>query len=977
MRNATRVWFSLLLVAGLAACGSSDGTDPTPEADTGVVDTSGGDTTPEPDAEEDTTADVAPDVTPDTTPDVEEEVTDDVTDDVDADTDVTDDADADEEVSEDVEEDVIPPNCGDGELNADEGEECDDGNTEDGDTCTNACTIAMCGDGVVGLMRGPVTELAPIVVSPYDVEGPVCDTGATCPGGTCDVTADDTAPEHGICQSLGHFRAISATWGGSDGATTAPAPQANNWGCFDYECSPGPSTNSAGNCGAGRMLVQIVCDGWVPEPCDEGTNGNNPDQCREGCVLPTCGDGVTDPEAGEDCDDANDVPNDGCNLCLFPQCGDGLVQAGEDCDDGNDADDDSCRSDCTFPVCGDGIVQPGEACDDGADNSERPDACRPNCQFAACGDLILDTGEECDDGNRVTDDGCSNNCLTPQCGDGITQTADPFNEECDDGNTEDFDACNNECVTSVCGDGIIQSAPASIDELYTFDDGIPDAIAVTGNGWTVVTDAERGQVLESADIEDSESVTFTMTVDFAAETEVSFFVRVSSESCCDDLILYVDGTQAGRWAGAVAWQEATVTVEAGPHVLEWIYEKDGSVSTGTDNAAVDDIRFFGRPVISEECDDGELNADEADLCRASTCLLPTCLDGITDSDEECDDGNEVDDDFCTNACTLPVCGDGVVQGGEQCDDGNLEDGDDCSSTCLFATCGDGFTNVSFRGDALNDPQVAGGFAEIGSICAVEDSCAAGETCDLTFEPAAPEHGACQALGYARAISVRYAAPTAEDLGLPVTNWDCVNYECEDFGGFVGTCTLGVVDEIVCGFFEEDECDDGDDDNSNGCSNLCRTARCGDGFADVEGVFGEPEECDDGNGVDNDFCTNACTLPVCGDGIIQGDEACDNGDANSDTEPNACRTSCELAGCTDGVVDAGEECDDGDEDGGNGCSNLCRTPRCGDGFADINGTLVDPPAPEECDDGNTVNDDTCSNTCTLPVCGEGIIQGDEE
>ena len=74
MRNATRVWFSLLFVAGLAACGSSDDTTPPSGADTGVEDTSGGDATTDADATDDATPDVAPDIEEDVAPDVEEDV---------------------------------------------------------------------------------------------------------------------------------------------------------------------------------------------------------------------------------------------------------------------------------------------------------------------------------------------------------------------------------------------------------------------------------------------------------------------------------------------------------------------------------------------------------------------------------------------------------------------------------------------------------------------------------------------------------------------------------------------------------------------------------------------------------------------------------------------------------------------------------------------------------------------------------------
>jgi hypothetical protein len=62
--------------------------------------------------------------------------------------------------------------------------------------------------------------------------------------------------------------------------------------------------------------------------------------------------------------------------------------------------------------------------------------------------------------------------------------------------------------------------------------------------------------------------------------------------------------------------------------------------------------------------------------------------------------------------------------------------------------------------------------------------------------------------------------------------------------------------------------------------------------------------------------------VCGDGLVQGDEVCDQGAANSDTRANACRTDCTQSRCGDGVVDTGETCDDGDDVDNNACSNTC-------------------------------------------------------
>lgn len=52
--------------------------------------------------------------------------------------------------------------------------------------------------------------------------------------------------------------------------------------------------------------------------------------------------------------------------------------------------------------------------------------------------------------------------------------------------------------------------------------------------------------------------------------------------------------------------------------------------------------------------------------------------------EECDDGNRINSDGCTNACRLPVCGDGAVRAPiEVCDDENMLAGDGCSPLCTI------------------------------------------------------------------------------------------------------------------------------------------------------------------------------------------------------------------------------------------------------------------------------------------------------
>jgi cysteine-rich repeat protein len=68
-----------------------------------------------------------------------------------------------------------------------------------------------------------------------------------------------------------------------------------------------------------------------------------------------------------------------------------------------------------------------------------------------------------------------------------------------------------------------------------------------------------------------------------------------------------------------------------------------------------------------------------------------------ETDEGCDDANDVPTDACTNACQVAVCGDGVTradlgaedEGFEACDDGNAADEDACRNSCILAACGDG------------------------------------------------------------------------------------------------------------------------------------------------------------------------------------------------------------------------------------------------------------------------------------------------
>jgi cysteine-rich repeat protein len=183
---------------------------------------------------------------------------------------------------------------------------------------------------------------------------------------------------------------------------------------------------------------------------------------------PVCGNGSV--ETGEQCDDGNLLPGDGCSPLCFVEtggatCGNGTVDAGEACDDGNTVDGDGCAADCTLEptdgVCGDGTLDAGEACDDG--NTADGDGCSANCAIEEPGAEICDNGVD-DDGDGAADCAdadCANDpaCPAGECGDGELNAG----EACDDGDANsdsDADACRTDCSLASCGDGVVDTGEA-------------------------------------------------------------------------------------------------------------------------------------------------------------------------------------------------------------------------------------------------------------------------------------------------------------------------------------------------------------------------------------------------------------------------------------------------------------------------------------------------------------------------------------
>jgi cysteine-rich repeat protein len=246
------------------------------------------------------------------------------------------------------------------------------------------------------------------------------------------------------------------------------------------------------NCASGGQRIDVGAD----DDRDGVLDGDEIDTTQyvcNGSGGARCGNGIL--EAGEQCDDGNDINTDACPAtCAFAACGDGITRVGvEECDDANDSDTDACLSDCRIARCGDGVFRVGvEQCDDG--NSVSDDGCSNDCRLPVCGDGIVAGGEQCDDGNTVTESepcpygqatctSCSASCTSVArsgniCGDGVVA---PGNEACDDGNPSECGTCNSTChaVQSAQATGLIIT-PSSTQifdgDALTIDDGLGNVV---------------------------------------------------------------------------------------------------------------------------------------------------------------------------------------------------------------------------------------------------------------------------------------------------------------------------------------------------------------------------------------------------------------------------------------------------------------------------------------------------------------------
>src|SRR5881396_259522 len=250
--------------------------------------------------------------------------------------------------------------CGNGFL--DPGEQCDDGNTLDGDCCSSTCQFEPAG--------APCASPTPCLTAT------TCDGAGVCGGGT---------PTLAACND-------------GNACTTADT-------CAGGVCVGGPALN----CNAGHVCTAAACDPATgclntpnTAPCTDGNACTTADTCAGGvCVggpAPNCNDGnvcttdTCDPATGR-VNTPNTLPCDDLNPCTSGDtCAAGACVGTpntQGCDDGNAC---TTADRCAGGAC---VGGPPPDCDDG--NGCTSESCDP-----ATGCVHTPNSSPCDDSDDCT-----------------------------------------------------------------------------------------------------------------------------------------------------------------------------------------------------------------------------------------------------------------------------------------------------------------------------------------------------------------------------------------------------------------------------------------------------------------------------------------------------------------------------------------------------------------------------------------------
>jgi cysteine-rich repeat protein len=364
----------------------------------------------------------------------------------------------------------VAPKCGNGTLDTSwlpsgtaRVEQCDDGNTTDGDGCNHDCSVES------GYTCSGAPSMCATVCGDNIVKGgEQCDDGDAMSGDGCSATCTvepgfSCIGSPSTCQYICGDGLVVLGEGCDDG----------NLATADG-CSSGCAVEDGWTCGGEPSVCSPICGDSQTvgsEACDEGeANGTLPSCCAENCSTQpvgttcddgnactdnTCDGGTTCLSVPTNCDDHDPCTDDSCN----PATGCIHTNNTASCDDGN-----ACT---TNDTCSAGVCVGGEPPNCNDSNGCTNDGCDPSS-----GCTHEDNTDPCNDGNAcTTSDTCAEGACVggapPNCNDGNVCTDDTCYPATGCANTNNTAPCNdgNSCTApDVCGGGTCHAGAA----VYSF-----------------------------------------------------------------------------------------------------------------------------------------------------------------------------------------------------------------------------------------------------------------------------------------------------------------------------------------------------------------------------------------------------------------------------------------------------------------------------------------------------------------------------
>ena len=809
---------------------------------------------------------------------------------------------------------VCTRTCGNGVLDPDDGEKCEDGNLENGDGCSDTCQVEagyMCTLSDTPDASGHKLSIcfARACGDGFRVGTEECDDGNTVNGDGCNKFCKRETGYH--CPEKGGRCEKDVCGDGKvTGDETCDEGSANTTeGCincqiqFGWEClTPGsPCTNTA-VCGDG------VLQGG--EECDD-TNTASDDGCSDRCKIETkylclgepsvcsigdCGDGVI--QKGEACDDGNVSAGDGCSpVCtkenIFdcdshgcrPTCGDGLTlwESGEECDDGNLVNGDGCSSNCKIETgfsCTKFTNEDPDAIDlpitirdfirymnmsrdpnmspmeDGFVSKEIYDSLPDSCKNGKSGyrtEPLLEVGRPSPDFYPFDVHSHCEHVVLPELGpDGIPVLGAPEDMVDDKGYNE------KPCTE-------LYTCPEVFKWWYTDVPGINQTVIKSLHltkkpGVELATyEYDSGSAVQHGFLPLEEGDGYTMVPgsgpgEYTSEFKVYFRYRgkeVLDFRGDDDFWVFFNGRLGvdgggihGQWNKSITLDEKTAA------------EKYGMYPNGIYPMQMFHAERDLGPSYLPSWSNYRLTLIGFINMGTSQCAS-ICGDGLTVGNEECDIKDHVDDEVarragCLNCKRMAYCGNGKVEIGEGCDN----DQPWCKD-CHVETCGDGKLDLHEECDVDNDGNI------------LYNKHVWGESTDCAY---------CRIVGCGDGIA---------DEGEECDDGNEIDDDACSTACTLPTCGDGIIQPWI-----GEVCDDGVNDGTyNHCGMGCtyQAPKCGDGILDMY----NGEACDDGdNNGGYNTCNPDCTLPAhCGDGIVQEDyEDCDDGE-NNGIDASHCPTNC--------------------------------------------------------------------------------------